>query len=114
MVLIYTNLGRLELWQVITCNILLFIGIMSRMVPSTAMVSSLPEMKDRGAFMSVMSSLQQLAGGLAAVIAGLIVHQATPTSPLENFDILGIVVAVCIVATVYGLYRVSLLIKKKS
>jgi len=114
MVLVYTNLGQLPLWQVITCNILLFVGIMSRIVPSTVMVSSIPEMKDRGAFMSVMGSLQQLAGGVASVVAGLIVHQETTSSPLENFDVLGIVVAVCIIATIYGLYRVDRLIKQKS
>lgn len=114
MVLLYTNLGQLALWQVIACNILMFVGIMSRIVPSTAMVSALPEMKDRGAFMSIMGSLQQLAGGVAAVIAGLIVHQETTSSPLENFDVLGIVVAVCILATIYGLYRVDLLVDKRS
>lgn len=113
MVLVYTNLGPLPLWQVMVLNILLFVGIISRIVPSTAMVSSIPEMKDRGAFMSVMGSLQQLAGGIAAVVAGLIVYQPTPTSPLENFDVLGIVVAICILVTIYGLYRVDLLLKKK-
>ena len=113
LVLIYTNLDRIPLWQVIVINILLFIGIMSRIVPSTAMVSGIPEMKDRGAFMSIMSSLQQLAGGVAAVIAGLIVHQETKTSPVENFNILGIVVAGCILITIYGLYRVDLLLRKK-
>lgn len=114
MVLFYTNLSSIPLWQVILCNILMFVGIMSRVVPSTAMVSGIPEMKDRGAFMSIMTSLQQLAGGIAAVIAGLIVHQETKTSPLENFDVLGIVVAVCIIATIYGLYRVDRLLAEKS
>lgn len=113
-VLFYTNLSQLPLWQVITLNILMFMGIMSRIVPSTAMVSALPQTRDRGAFMSIMSSLQQLAGGVAAVIAGLIVHQETKTSPLENFDVLGIVVAVCIFATIYCLYRVDLLLKKNA
>jgi predicted MFS family arabinose efflux permease len=113
MVLVFTNLGQTPLWQVIVFNILLFVGIISRMVPSTAMVSALPSMHDRGAFMSIMGSLQQLAGGVAAVIAGLIVHQESTTSPLENFDILGIVVAVCILVTIYGLYRVDLLLRKK-
>ena len=112
--LVYTNLDQLPLWQVIAINILMFIGIMSRIVPSTAMVASIPEMKDRGAFMSIMSSLQQLAGGVAALIAGLIVHQETKTSPLENFNILGIVVAGCILITIYGLYRVDLLIRDKA
>ncbi len=39
-------------------------GIMSRMVPSTILATAIPDMKDRGAFMSINSSLQQMAGGI--------------------------------------------------
>ena len=66
----------------------LFMGIMSRMVPATALASAIPDMKDRGAYMSINSSLQQMAGGIAAVCAGLIVTQTTKTSPIEQYDIL--------------------------
>ncbi len=38
--------------------------------------------------MSVSSSLQQMAGGVAAVVAGLIVREA-PTGALLHFDTLG-------------------------
>jgi predicted MFS family arabinose efflux permease len=112
-VLIYTSLGTIPLWLVITSNILLFAGIMSRMVPSTALMSAVPDLKDRGAFMSINSSLSQLAGGIAAVCAGWIVVQPTPNSPLQNFDVVGYVVAVLIVATMYGMIRVNNLIRKE-
>ena len=61
-VLIYTGLTPVPFWVVVFVNILLMIGIMSRMVPAMALVTALPEMKDRGAFMSINSSLQQIAG----------------------------------------------------
>src|SRR5688572_290516 len=65
MVVIYTNLSIVPFWFVLIMNILFMIGIMSRMVPAMALTSSLPKMADRGAFMSINSSLQQIAGGLA-------------------------------------------------
>ena len=61
MVLVYTNLGPVPIWQVIVINMILFMGIMSRMVPATALNTAVPEMYDRGAFMSINSSLQQMA-----------------------------------------------------
>ena len=105
-VLIYTRLGYAFL-AVLTMNVLLMIGIMSRMVPSMTLVTALPEMQDRGAFMSVNSSLQQIAGGFAAGIGGLIVHQQTKYSPLEHYDTLGLVITVIIILAVFLLYRVN-------
>lgn len=114
MVIIYTNIGVTPLWLVIALNMLLFMGIMSRMVPSTILATAIPDMKDRGAFMSINSSLQQMAGGLSAVIAGLIVHQQTKTSPIEHYNILGYVVAAVILVCIYFLWLVSEVVKKKS
>ena len=114
MILIYTNLSPVPLWEIIVINMVLFMGIMSRMIPATTLNTSIPEMKDRGAFMSVNSSLQQMAGGLAAITAGLIVTQKTESSPLENYNILGIVVSVMIVACAFLVYKVSVLVKEKN
>jgi predicted MFS family arabinose efflux permease len=92
-------------------NILMMIGIMSRMVPAMALVSALPKMQDRGAFMSINSSLQQIAGGVAAGVGGLIVVQQTKTSPLLHYDTLGYVIVIIITANIIMIYRVSNLIK---
>lgn len=113
MILIYTNLVPIPLWQVVLVNMVLFMGIMSRMIPATTLTMSIPDMKDRGAFMSVNASLQQMAGGVAALCAGLIVTQKSSTSPLENYGILGIVVSVIIAVCCIFVYRVSVMVKKK-
>jgi len=113
MVIIYTNMPVIPLWQVIMINMLLFMGIMSRMVPSTALATAIPEMKDRGAFMSINSSLQQLAGGVAAIFAGFIVKQETKLSPLEHYNTLGYIVAFIILVCLFFVYRVSKLVKSK-
>jgi len=113
MILIYTNLVPIPLWQVVIVNMVLFMGIMSRMIPATTLTMSIPDMKDRGAFMSVNSSLQQMAGGIAALCAGLIVTQKSTTSPLENYGTLGLVVSVIIAICCIFVYRVSVMVKKK-
>lgn len=113
MVVIYTHLGVFPLWGIIVINVLMFMGIMSRMIPATAIVSAIPEMKDRGAFMSINASLQQMSGGVAAVFAGLVVYQPTPTSALEHYDTLGYIVSVTMLVCIFLVYRVSKLMKDK-
>jgi predicted MFS family arabinose efflux permease len=113
LILVYTNLTPVPLWQVVVINMVLFMGIMSRMIPATTLTMSVPDLKDRGAFMSVNASLQQMAGGIAALCAGLIVTQETKTSPLRHYDTLGIVVSVLIVICIFLVYRVSVMVKKK-
>ena len=70
MVLIYCNLGITPLWGVILVNVLLFVGISARMVSAGALISAVPDARDRGAYMSVNSSVQQFAGGMASGLAG--------------------------------------------
>jgi predicted MFS family arabinose efflux permease len=113
MVVIYTNLSPIPFYLVIFMNILMMIGIMSRIVPAMALVSALPQMQDRGAFMSVNSSLQQIAGGIAAGIGGMIVVQKNPTSPLEHFNTLGYVISVILIINIGMIYRVNDIIKRR-
>ncbi len=112
-VLIYTQLPKVSLTTLILVNVLMMMGIMARMIPSQALAASIPEMKDRGAFMSINSSLQQLAGGIAALIGGWIVTQKNEMSPLENFDILGYLVIVLILINIYLTFRVHQYVSKK-
>ncbi|MCP9761930.1 MFS transporter [Lacihabitans soyangensis] len=111
--LIYTNLSVTPLYAIITLNILLFMGISSRMIPSSTLTSAIPNLQDRGAFMSINSSLQQIAGGIATMLAGLIIVQKDKNSPLENYPILGIIGSIFILMTVWFIYRVYRIVKNK-
>ena len=112
MVVIYTNLTAVPFWLVLILNICFMIGIMSRMVPSMVLTSALPQMHDRGAFMSINSSLQQIAGGVAAVIGGKIIVQKTNFSPLEHYNTLGYVIVILSVICIFLVYRVSQISKR--
>jgi len=91
LVAIYTQMDTSPLWLVIALNVLLFVGISARMITSSALLTAIPEPQDRGAFMSINSSIQQLSGGVASALAGMIVIQAD-NGVLLRYDILGYVV----------------------
>jgi predicted MFS family arabinose efflux permease len=91
MVVIWTNLGPTSLTTVIVINVLLFIGIFSRMIPSQALISAIPEVTKRGSFNAISASLQQFSGGIASAVAGLIIVQSD-TGQLQHFNWLGYVV----------------------
>ena len=112
-VLLYTHLTATPLWIVMIFNVVMMMGILSRMVPAGALTTAIPDLPDRGAFMSINSSLQQIAGGIAAACAGLIVVQKDKNSPLEHYTVLGYVM-VCISAlSIFLIYRVSKMVKLK-
>jgi predicted MFS family arabinose efflux permease len=105
MVLIYTRLGLTTLPIVIIVNAVLFVGIFSRMIPSQALMSAIPEPQSRGSFMSVSSSLQQISGGVAAALAGYIVIEHADGT-LGRFDVLGDVVVGAVVITLVLMYLI--------
>ena len=111
MVIIYTNLTPVPFAVVMIMNVFFMIGIMSRMIPAMALTSALPNMQDRGAFMSINASLQQVAGGVAAAVGGMIIVQKNKYSPLQHYNTLGYVITGLSVICIYMVYRVSKIIK---
>lgn len=105
-VIIYTNLGETPIALVILVSVLMFAGITSRMISASALMSAIPDPAHRGSFMSVSSSLQQISGGFAAALAGMIVVQ-NGAGPLQNFDVLGYVVVGATGITVILMYFVN-------
>jgi predicted MFS family arabinose efflux permease len=113
MVLFYTRLGPTPLWAVIGVNVVLFCGINARLISSQALISAVPELADRGAFMSVNSAVAQLSGGVAAAVAGLIVTQSLGGS-LERYDVLGRVVAGASVLTILLMVPIDRAVMRRS
>jgi predicted MFS family arabinose efflux permease len=114
MCVVYTNLGITPLLLVMAFNILMMMGVMSRMIPSSALTSAIPDTADRGAFMSINASLQQIAGGVAAAVGGLIVTQQSKGSPLQHYDIVGYVVVGVSLISILLMSRVDKLVKRNA
>src|SRR3954469_7051289 len=106
MVLIYTHLGEVSLTVAILVNVLMFVGIFSRMIPSQALISAIPEPAQRGSFSAVGASLQQLSGGLGSVLAAALIAQDADGS-LRHFDRLGYVVVTTAVISLILMYFVQ-------
>jgi len=106
MVTIYTHLGVTPIAVVILVNSLLFVGVSSRMISASALISAIPQPADRGSYMSISSSIQQISGGIAATIGGLIVTQ-TATGALVDFDIVGYVLVGSTLITLVMMYFIN-------
>jgi len=106
MVLIYTHLGLVRLTTVIIVNVLMFVGIFSRMIPSQALISAIPIPSQRGSFSAVSASLQQLSGGLGSVLAAAIIAQ-NPDGSLRHFDRLGYIVVTTSILSLIAMYFVQ-------
>jgi predicted MFS family arabinose efflux permease len=106
MVLIYTHLGHVTLTTAIVVNVLMFVGIFSRMIPSQALISAIPEPSQRGSFSAVSSSVQQFSGGLGSVLAAVIIAQNADGS-LRHFDRVGYVVVATTLISVVAMYFVQ-------
>lgn len=112
-VIYYCSLGASPFWLIVLLNIIMFAGITSRMIASGALLSAVPDPADRGAFMSINSSIQQISGGIAAYIAGLIVYQ-TASGELMNYDILGYVVSATTAITILLIWYVNQYVMSKT
>ena len=89
-----THLNPVPLWQALVVTGVFFILANGRMVPSTTMVTSVILPENRGAFMSLRSSVQQISSGIAAMIAGAIITETPSTvtegaKGLENYQYVG-------------------------
>ena len=113
MIAIYTNLGVTPIWGCMILNVLLFAGINARMISASALTSAIPQPRDRGAFMSINSSIQQISGGVATFVAGLIVVQ-TPSGFLARYDVLGYTVIGTMVVAVGLIYWLDRHLKKQN
>jgi predicted MFS family arabinose efflux permease len=106
MVLIYTHLQPVSLTVVIVVNVVLFMGIFSRIIPFQALSSAVPEMTKRGSFNALGAAIQQVSGGVASVIAGQIVTMA-PDGKLEHFPLVGYVVVAATLATMVTTWKMK-------
>jgi predicted MFS family arabinose efflux permease len=105
-VAIYTPLGVTPLWVLIAISVVMFTGVSSRMISSSALVSAIPAPQDRGAFMSINASVQQISGGIASAIAGMIVVQQ-PNGMLDGYPLLGYVVIGSMIVTIAMMYWID-------
>lgn len=86
--ILLTNLSAVSIYIALFVTSLFFIGVTGRIVPAQAMLTMVVPPQSRGRFMSLSSSIQQLAAGAAAWISGKIVIE-NDLHQLKNFNYVG-------------------------
>lgn len=85
---IITHLGVTPVPLVLLVTTLFFVTSNGRYVPAAAIITGTALPENRGSFLSFNSAIQQLATGLASLIAGLIIGESA-TGQLTNFNLVG-------------------------
>jgi predicted MFS family arabinose efflux permease len=109
----YAHYSETPFGLVLTTNVLMMVAIISRMVAVGALTAAIPQPQDRGAFMSLNASLQQISSGIGAMFGGLIIVQKDKYAPLEHYDTLAWVASALMILTIYFVYQVSKMVAKK-
>jgi predicted MFS family arabinose efflux permease len=91
-ILVLVNLPAAPLYSVLITTTLYWIFTSGRWVPAMALITSSALPRYRGSFMSVNASLQQMAIGLAAVVAGVVVGEAEG-GEITGYSTAGIIAA---------------------
>lgn len=112
-VLYYTQMENASLSQMAVVSVVMFACVTGRMAAAGALTSAVPGPADRGAYMSISSSLQQMSGGIASFVAGLLVYQG-PTGRIEHYPRIGIAVSVATLLTMLLMYRVHRLVAESA
>lgn len=99
---IITNMPSIPFYYVLCVTGCWFLISSGRGIAAQAMVTEVVPSKTRGSFMSVNSSIQQLAIGLYAAIGGFIV-QNTESGKIEHFNIAGYVaMSITFISLLFG------------
>ena len=106
MVVIYTHLGTTTLPVLIAVNVIMFLGIFSRMIPYQTLVSTLPEPVKRGSFNAVNAAIQQIGGGVASFVAAQLIT-AEPDGRLVGMPMVGYVVIGTTLVSVVLAWRIQ-------
>ena len=106
----WTGLDRIPFWLAILGNCALFATISGRQVATMALISAVPEARDRGAYMSVSASMQQFAGAVSSSVSGLLVIQ-NGSGRIENYHLLGWVVMAAMALTLAQMWNVDRMVR---
>ncbi len=85
-VFVITHLGITPIYLSLIATTLFFGFSNARMVPGMTLISSAIPPERRGSFMSLNSSLQQMATGIASVISGAVVQSSQAGGELTGFS----------------------------
>ncbi len=103
--LIITNLGPSTLVTAIAASVFFFVFASGRFIPANAIITAATGTKNRGSFLSMKSSLQQLAIALASLFSGLIV--TIENDSYIRYPIVGVLSVLICISSIYFLRKLN-------
>ncbi|BDC99546.1 MFS transporter [Persicobacter psychrovividus] len=100
-----TNMSAVPLWQVLLVTTLFFV-VGGRSIPANALILGTAKPAQRGSFMGVRASVQQLASASASFAVGFIVSQSA-TGQYQHYAQAGMIGVVLTVASIFFLRAVQ-------
>lgn len=98
--LVTTHLVPLPWWVVLTNSTVFFILVSGRMIPGMAMLTAVAAPQVRGTYMSLGSSVQMAASGVASLIAGLIITRDA-AGMVVHYNVVGYFAVACGLASLW-------------
>lgn len=89
-IVLISNMSAVPVPVALFVTTMFFIFAGGRMVPAMTMITASVAPKERGGFMSINASVQQVASGLSALVAGLIVTKGVD-GKIEHYPTVGII-----------------------
>lgn len=106
-IIVLTNLPPVPLWLALVVTGLFFVLIGGRMVPSTAIVTSVIKPRNRGSFMSLNSSVQNMTAGIASMVAGVLVTIPEGGTYVFGFWKVGVLGVVFTLVSIWMMRRIQ-------
>lgn len=100
-----TNLDTESIYIALLTTSSFFVVASGRNVPATTMITSVVRPENRGGFMSIRQSINEMALFGSTIIAGFIITEG-PDGKLEHYEILGYFTIVMSVVAVYAASRI--------
>ena len=105
-ILVLTNLPQVPLWVALIVTGLFFVLAGGRMVPSTAIVTSVIKPRNRGSFMSLNSSVQNMTAGVSSMVAGILVTIPEGGNHVFGFWKVGLLGAIFTLIAIWMMSRI--------
>jgi predicted MFS family arabinose efflux permease len=105
-IFLITNMPRIPIPYVLVITALFFVFASSRFIPANAIITSLVPPQQRGGFMSISSSLQQLAAGFASFAGGLVIAKSA-NGELQNYEYVGYISILVSIACIFVAQRLK-------
>jgi predicted MFS family arabinose efflux permease len=99
-ILFTTHMTPLPMWIVLVNTTAFFILVSGRMIPGMAMVGAVAQTQVRGAYMSLVTSIQMLAAGFASLVSGLMITR-TAAGQVEHYNLVGYIAVAFGLATIW-------------